>query len=75
MQLVGDEVAEYRCLSCSSLVRFFACPNCTLVQTVNKKWRSFECGQCGRKVDVPHHEDYTQAAKAMRVTGTAKVWI
>ena len=44
-QLIADEAPEYRCYTCAAEVRFFKCPNCSLVQTVSKQWRMFTCGK------------------------------
>jgi hypothetical protein len=69
-QLIADEAAEYRCFTCYAEVRFFACPNCSLVQTVSKRWSAFTCGKCERKVDLPFRWGYADAAKAMAARGT-----
>jgi hypothetical protein len=71
-QLVADEAAEYQCYTCYGDVRFSKCPNCNLTQTVNKKWTSFTCGKCARKVDIPREWSYATAVKASRVEGIAK---
>jgi hypothetical protein len=71
-QLVADEAAEYQCYTCYGDVRFSRCPNCNLTQTVNKRWTSFTCGKCARKVDIPHEWSYATSVKASRVEGIAK---
>lgn len=69
-QLIADEAAEYRCFTCYAEVRFFECPNCSLVQSVSKRWTAFTCGKCDRKVDLPFRWGYADAAKAMGARGT-----
>lgn len=69
-QHVADEAAEYQCFSCYGDIRFFQCPHCSLVQTVNKRWTAFTCGKCDQKVDLPRRWGYATGAKAGRVEGT-----
>jgi len=73
-QLIADEAAEYRCFTCSGDIRFFACPECSTIQTVSKRWRAFICERCEAKVDLPHRWGYASSAKALRVQGTGKAW-
>lgn len=73
-QIVRDEAYEFRCYTCAAEVRFFKCLNCMLVQTVNKKWRSFTCGGCEQKIDLPYRWGYDPAATAMSVDGTGTSW-
>ena len=70
-QLIADDAAEYQCFTCYGEIRFFQCPACELVQTVNKRWTAFTCGRCARKVDLPYRWGYADASKARRVTGMA----
>ena len=69
-QLIADDAAEYQCFTCYGEIRFFQCPECETVQTVNKRWTAFTCGHCDRKVDLPFRWGYASAAKAVKVTGT-----
>jgi hypothetical protein len=71
-QLIADDVAEYRCFTCYGEIRFFQCPECETLQTVNKKWTAFTCGKCDRKVELPPRWSYAGAVKALRVTATAQ---
>ncbi len=73
-QLIGDDAPGYQCFTCAGEIRFYECPECKLVQTVSKKWRSFRCGKCDTKLDLPHQFGYFNAAKAFRVRGTGKSW-
>ena len=73
-QLIADEAPEYRCYTCNADVRFFKCPNCSLVQTVSKQWRMFTCGKCDTKQDLPFRWGYDRASTAVRVEGTGKSW-
>lgn len=73
-QLIADEAAEYRCYTCAAEVRFFQCPNCQAVQSVNKRWRAFTCGKCNTKVDLPYRWGYDRTATAIRVEVTGKSW-
>jgi hypothetical protein len=70
-QLIADDAAEYQCFTCYGEIRFFECPNCTTVQTVNKRWKAFTCGKCEQKVDLPYRWGYAEASKALRVRATA----
>jgi hypothetical protein len=71
-QQVDDESAGYRCISCYGEVRFFRCPNCDLMQTVNSRWEAFTCGKCEQKVDLPRRWGYTAGSKAISVRGTGQ---
>ena len=71
-QLIADDAAEYRCFTCYGEIRFFQCPECSTVQTVNKRWKSFTCGTCDRKVDLPLRWGYSNAATALRVSTTGQ---
>jgi hypothetical protein len=71
-QLIADDAAEYQCFTCYGEIRFFKCPECDTVQTVNKRWRSFTCGHCDRKIDLPPRWGYAKSATAMRVTDTGQ---
>jgi len=73
-QLVGDEADEYRCFTCNGKIRFFQCPHCGLVQSVNRDWAAFTCGKCDRKVDLPRQYGYAGSARAVRAEGTALPW-
>jgi hypothetical protein len=73
-QLIADEADEYKCYTCTAEVRFFQCPNCSAVQSVNKRWRAFICGRCNTKVDLPHRWVYDRATTAIRVEVTGKSW-
>jgi primosomal protein N' len=70
----GRGAREYRCYTCNAEVRFFKCPNCSLVQTVSKQWRMFTCGKCDTKQDLPFRWGYDRASTAMRVEGMGKSW-
>lgn len=70
-QMVGDDVAEYRCFTCYGEIRFFGCPHCGTVQSVNKRWKAFTCGKCDRKVELPVRWSFAGSAKATRVRATA----
>ena len=71
-QLIADDAAEYQCFTCYGEIRFFECPDCHTVQTVNKRWQAFTCGHCDRKIDLPRRWGYANAAKAMKVTDTGQ---
>jgi hypothetical protein len=53
-------------------VKFFKCPHCELVQTVNSRWTAFTCAQCLEKVDLPHRWGYSVEARAILVKGTGQ---
>ena len=65
-QLIADEAPEYRCYTCNADVRFFKCPNCSLVQTVSKQWRMFTCGKCDTKQDLPFRWVTTERRRRCR---------
>jgi hypothetical protein len=67
---VGDDAAEYRCFTCYGETRFFRCPECSAVQTVNARWRAFTCGRCDRRVDLPQRWTYSPEMKAIVVSAT-----
>ncbi len=69
-QLIADDAAEYRCFTCYAEVRFYGCPNCSLVQSVSKGWTAFICGKCDQKVKLPYRWGYAGAAKASGANGT-----
>jgi hypothetical protein len=69
-QLIADESPGYQCYTCYGEIRFFACPNCSLVQTVSKRWTVFICGGCEQKVDLPRRWGYTPSGRAVLVRGT-----
>lgn len=71
-QLISDDAAEYRCFTCYGEIRFFECPSCGLVQTVNKKWTAFICGTCEQTVDLPYRWGYAAGVTALRVRGTGE---
>ena len=73
-QLIADEAAEYKCYTCAAEIRFFQCPNCSAVQSVNKRWRAFVCGRCNTKVDLPYRWGYDRQSTAIRVEVTGKSW-
>ena len=73
-QMVGDDAPGYRCLSCYAEIRFFECPMCHLVQTVNQRWTVFSCGGCGDKVDLPRRWGFMPGAKAGLVRGAGQAW-
>ena len=69
-QHVDDRSPGYQCLTCYGQVRFFKCPHCDLVQTVNERWEAFTCEKCEEKVDLPRRWAYDPAARAILVEGT-----
>lgn len=73
-QAVGDESIDYLCFTCAAQVGFFACTNCGLRQTVNKRWTAFTCGTCEAKVDLPRRWGYAVADRAREVQGTGHPW-
>ena len=73
-QLVDDDAITYRCFTCYAEVGFFACSECGLTQTVNKRWKAFTCGRCEAKVDLPRRWSYGSAARAFRVRGSGQGW-
>ena len=70
--MIADDAAEYQCFTCYGEIRFFECPECHLVQTVNTRWTAFPCGGCDRKVDLPYRWGYAGSSKALRVRGTGQ---
>ena len=71
-QLIADDAAEYQCFTCYGEIRFFQCPECRTVQTVNKRWHLFTCGHCDRKLELPYRWGYAQGATALKVTATGQ---
>lgn len=71
-QQIADDAPGYRCFTCSGEIRFFECPDCTLVQTVSKRWTAFTCEKCSAKVNLPHRWPFSVSARADRVRGTGK---
>jgi hypothetical protein len=69
-QHVDDRSPGYQCLTCYGQIRFFKCPHCGLVQTVNERWEAFTCERCEEKVDLPHRWSYDPSARAILVEGT-----
>ena len=65
---VADEEPGYRCLTCGAEVRFFRCPECGFVQTVNKQWTMFVCGKCEKTIDLPDGFIKDSASKMEKVT-------
>ena len=70
-QMVADEAVEYRCFTCGTEVRFFACPECGHRQALPMTWTAFTCAQCQRRVDVPRQIPYPERVKAARSNGVA----
>jgi hypothetical protein len=73
-QQVDDGAPGYQCITCYGEVKFFKCPHCGLVQTVNNRWEAFTCEQCEEKVDLPHRWGYSAQAKAGLVRGTGQTY-
>ena len=73
-QMVADEVPGYQCFTCYAEVRFFECPECHLVQTVNQRWTVFTCGNCDARVELPRRWGYVPGASAHRVRGAGQSW-
>ena len=73
-QQIDDQAPGYQCFTCYGEVRFYQCPHCELVQTVNKTWTAFTCGKCDRKVDLPRRWGYSRSGRAMLVRGTGKTY-
>ncbi|MGH2634836.1 MAG: hypothetical protein ACRDHU_01605 [Actinomycetota bacterium] len=71
-QQIDDDSPGYQCFTCYGQIRFFQCPDCTLVQTVSQTWTAFTCGGCERKVDLPRRWGYSRSARAVLVQGTGK---
>jgi len=68
-QLVPDESVEYTCFTCFCEEKFARCGGCGYAQTVSKRWTSFTCGRCERKVDPPRSVGYSEAVKARESEG------
>lgn len=73
-QLVADEVSGYQCFTCYADVVFYACPECSLVQTVSKRWAKFICSNCEAVLDLPRRWGYAAGATALFVKGTGTSW-
>jgi hypothetical protein len=73
-QLVADEVGGYQCFTCSAEIMFYRCPECAFVQTVNKKWTKFICGNCEQVLELPRRWGYMSTARAVLVKGTGQSW-
>lgn len=73
-QQVQDDAPGYQCFTCYGEIRFFKCPHCAFVQTVNKGWTAFTCGKCEEKVDLPRRWGYTVEARAVLVRGTGQTY-
>jgi len=71
-QLIADDAMEYQCFTCYGEIRFFECPSCGTLQTVNKRWTAFTCGKCRQKADLPQRWGYSNASRALRVRATGK---
>jgi hypothetical protein len=69
-QQVADDASGYQCFTCYGDIRFFRCPHCDLLQTVNAQWTSFTCEGCEEKVDLPRRWGFTRTASAVLVRGT-----
>ena len=68
-QLVPEEADSYTCFSCYAELRFCACSVCDYRQTVLRRWRSFTCGRCERKVDPPPNVPFSETVKAREIEG------
>jgi hypothetical protein len=73
-QLVADDAPGYQCFTCYGEIGFYACPECTFVQTVNKKWTAFICGKCESVIELPRRWGYVAGAKAYLVRGAGESW-
>ncbi|MGZ8513212.1 MAG: hypothetical protein ACXWWL_07215 [Candidatus Limnocylindria bacterium] len=73
-QLVADDAAGYQCFTCYAEVMFFSCPECSLVQTVSKKWARFICANCDAVLQLPRRWGYSSDAKAYLVKATGHSW-
>lgn len=73
-QQVADEANEYRCFGCSGDVMIYRCPECSFVQTVNKRWEKFICGKCQQVLDLPRRWSYSREATARFVEGSGISW-
>jgi hypothetical protein len=69
-QQVADDATGYQCFTCYGEIRFFRCPECELLQTVNARWTAFTCEGCDAKVDLPRRWAFTPNASAVLVRGT-----
>jgi hypothetical protein len=69
-QQVDDRASTYQCITCYGQVRFFKCPECGFIQTVNERWEAFTCSSCEHKVDLPRRWGYDESTRAGRVQGT-----
>jgi len=73
-QHVADEDSGYQCFTCAAEIRFFKCPECGFVQTVNKMWTVFICGRCEATLDLPRRWGYLPGARASLVEGAGQSW-
>jgi hypothetical protein len=73
-QLVPDEADAYTCFTCYANIRFYRCPNCTYQQSIVKRWSSFACGRCERKVDPDPRPRYSTALRARDSSGVGYMY-
>jgi hypothetical protein len=52
----------------------YRCPECSFVQTVNKRWEKFICGKCQQVLDLPRRWSYSRQATARFVEGSGISW-
>ena len=69
-----DDSDAYTCFSCYAHLRFYRCPACSYPQTIVKRWPSFTCGRCERKVDPPPNVPFSQSLKARESGGVGYMY-